>query len=272
MREDVDPRIDKMIAFLYGELPASEERAFRRLLETDVALRSELEELSRTRESLAAWRLEEHVPTFVLVDEGTSRPAPAPVAAPSLLARLRESLRALGAGPAWGLATAAAALVVLAAAGFRAERVPGGVAFRFGGARPAVSPADDLPGLGPGQPIEMARRPEASGPAGGAVVPVGAEYLTQDEFESYNTELMTTLAGLLNRYDERRDRETAELLQALYQRINERQGFDYERVNRRIDALGESLVLETSRNRTIEELLRAAQRPSDSSGPARGAE
>ncbi|MBZ0267083.1 hypothetical protein K8I85_02920, partial [bacterium] len=67
MNERMDPRIDKMIAYLYGELPEAEERAFRRLLEKDDALRAEYEELAGTRETLRGWEVEETVPSFVLV-------------------------------------------------------------------------------------------------------------------------------------------------------------------------------------------------------------
>jgi hypothetical protein len=270
MRDDADPRLEKMVAFLYGELPVEEEQAFRRLLAQDAALRADMAELSEARGALAGWHVEEHVPGFVLADvrgEGKARGA-APSAGWG--ARLLASIRSFGATPAWALATAAVALVVLAAAGFRVERVPAGVAFRFGSERPAPQ-MDAVPGLGEGEPLELAARPPRTAPGSAGPVPVGAAYLTQDQFDSYNAELMTTLVGLLNRYDERRDAETAELLQALYRKVNERQLFDYERVNRRIDALGTGLLLETSRTQSIEDLLQGAQRAPDSI-PARTAE
>lgn len=269
MREDVDPRIDKMIAFLYGELPPSEEKAFRRLLEKDAALRAELEELSQARGALAGWEVEEHVPSFVLVDSGAERPARSRARGIGFLERLSDSLRSFGAAPAWAFATAAVALVVLAAAGFRVERVAGGLAFRFGGDRAATSVPETLPGVGPGQPLELASRPAETG--GGSVVPVSGTYLTREEFDSYNADLMNTLVGLLNRYDERRDQETVDLLQAFYGKINDRQVWDYERINRRIDALGADLLLETNRSRSLEELLQSATVPTDTN-PARTAE
>lgn len=253
MREDVDPRIDKMIAFLYGELPPAEEKAFRRLLEKDDALRAEWEELSGVRQALGGWTVEEHVPSFVLVDPA-ARPAAARASGPTgWWRRVTEALRPMAMSPAWGLAAAAMALVVLAAAGFRVERVPQGFAFRFGGERPAEVA---LPGVGDGQPLELSSRPSSGAPAGGAaIVPASGTFVTEDEFARYNTELMTTLVQLLNRYDEQRDQETAELLRGLYAKMSERQLYDYERTNRRIDALGVGLIAEQGRTRSIEDIL-----------------
>ena len=275
MREDVDPRIDKMIAFLYGELPPAEEKAFRRLLEKDDALRAEWEELSGTRGTLAAWKVEEHVPSFVLVDGGGKAKAEAKRTAGAgagAWRRFLDSLRPVAMSPAWGLAAAAVALVVLAAGGFRVERVPQGVAFRFGGSGASAPAGDVLPGVGDGQPLELATRPPASGSATPGLVPVSGSYLTQDEFNAYNTDLMTTLVSLLNRYDEQRDKETTDLLQGLYAKINERQMFDYERTNRRIDALGAGLLLESSRTKTIDDVLEGATRPARDPAPTAGKE
>ena len=271
MREDVDPRIDKMIAFLYGELPPAEEKAFRRLLEKDDVLRAEWEELSGTRGTLAAWKVEEHVPAFVLVDSAAQAKAATP-AATSLWRRFLDSLRPMAMSPAWGLAAAALALVVLAAGGFRVERVPQGVAFRFGGSRAAAPASRALPGVGDGQPLELAARPATTGTGTPGMVPVSGAYLTQDEFNVYNADLMTTLVGLLNRYDEQRDKETTDLLQGLYSKINERQMYDYERTNRRIDALGAGLLLETNRAKTIDDVLQGADRPARDPAPSAGKE
>lgn len=266
MREDVDPRIDKMIAFLYGELPPAEEKAFRRLLEKDDALRAEWEELSGTRQALGDWKVEEHVPAFVLVD-----PAPRQRRAgtPGAWHRFLDSLRSAGMSPAWGLAACAVALVILAAAGFRVERLPQGVAFRFGGDRPATS-GRDLPGVGDGEPMELAARTRPDDAGGAGIVPASGTYLTKDEYDRYNADLMNTLVGLLNRYDEQRDSETTDLLRGLYAKVSERQMYDYERTNRRIDALGAGILAEQGRSRDIDDVLNGPSRPLD--GPARGAE
>jgi hypothetical protein len=275
MKENLDPRIDKMMAFLYGELAPSEDKAFRRLLESDAALRAEMEELGEVRGALAAWSVEEHVPSFVLVDQGASDKARRRPAGESVWSRFLDSLRSLGATPAWGLAAAALLLFALAGSGFRVERVPGGLAFRLGADRAptqtqvpeTASPSaeDPLRGLGAGQPLELAS-PRTGGDVGSTVVPVSGSYMTRDEFESYNAQLLSTLAQLLNNYDERRDHETADLMQGLYQRINEQQVFDYERVSRRIDALGMQVAVD--KGRSLDEPQGAA-RPSNESVPGR---
>ena len=266
MREDIDPRIDKMIAFLYGELPPAEEAAFRRLLEADEALRLEFAELSSARGALAEWKLEEAVPSFVLMESAEPKPAPR-AAGDSPLRRFFASLRGLGASPAWGLATAAVALAVLAVAGFRIDRVPGGIAFRFG-ERPAATTPQDYPGVGESRPLELAKRPDPS--SGSGVVPVSGTYLTQEEFNAYNSQLMSTLATLLNQYDQRRDREMTDLVQSLYRRVNDQQVFDYERTNRRIDALGEQFLGGAERGTPVEDLLKN-EREQKPTNPAPGA-
>jgi len=106
--ESIDPRIDKMMAALYGELSEAEERAFLRLLEKDDALRAEWDELRESRELLAGWKVEESVPCFILM-EGERAPRRTPSA--GWLERLRGAVRNLGAVPTWGLATAAVAVL-----------------------------------------------------------------------------------------------------------------------------------------------------------------
>jgi anti-sigma factor RsiW len=48
----LDPRIDKLVALLYGELPETEAREVRAMIEADPGLRHEWEELQGTREML----------------------------------------------------------------------------------------------------------------------------------------------------------------------------------------------------------------------------
>jgi hypothetical protein len=275
MREDVDPRIDKMIAFLYGELSPAEEQSFRKVLEKDAALRADLEELSQARGVLAGWKVEEKVPSFVLVDGTTPRSVRS--AAPTrpsdgVLRRVLAQIRGFGASPAWGMAAAAIALAVLAGAGFRVERVPGGVAFRFGGSHPTVAAERSLPGVGEGVPLELAGHSAAPGVSSTpGVVPVSGPYLTHDEFNSYNSQLMSTLAQLLNQYDQQRDREVTDLMQALYRRINDQQVFNYERVSRRIDSLGDDLQTQSARNASLQDLLKGVQTAPRPSGATNGA-
>jgi hypothetical protein len=258
--ETVDPRIDKMIAALYGELSESEERAFRRLLEKDERLRAEWEELSASRRLLAGWSVEERVPSFVLIEgEREARvTAPAPG---GFLARLGQALRALGPGPVWGLATATAAFVAFVLADMRFERrLERELAARDAALAPppAATTRDPFAELGAGRAIE---------PAGEAaeLVQVGSDtrYLTADDLQKYNGELMTTLVELLNQYDARRADDVNGLIQALYERVNRQQLFDSRQLNNRIDAVGAELLLEKDRHeRALDDLL----------GPARNAE
>jgi hypothetical protein len=263
-----------MMAFLYGELPPAEEKDFRRMLEEDAALRAEMEEMTEVRGALAGWRVEEHVPNFVLVDQGAPRGSRSRPAGEAAWSRFLNSLRSFGAAPAWGFAAAALLLIAMAGAGFRVERVPGGVAFRLGADAPLPrgreqtpnATADPLRGLGAGQPLELA---SPRGDTGGEIVPASAtSYLTRDEFDSYSAQLMTTLAALLNDYDVRRDRETVDVMQGLYRRINEQQLFDYERVNRRLDAIGVGMAVD--RGRSLDEPI-GATRPDEKAVPVRTA-
>jgi hypothetical protein len=264
--ENVDPRIDKMIAALYGELSESEERAFRRLLEKDAALRAEWEELSGSRKVLAGWSVEERVPSFVLIEDERQAPAPAP-AAGGLLARIGDVLRSLGPGPVWGLATAAAAFIAFVLADLRFQgRLERELAARDAAVAPApaVAERDALPQLGTGRPIEPAAD-------AGEMLRVGSDtqYLTPSDLQNYNGELMTVLVDLLNQYDARRADEVNGLVQALYERINRQQVFDYRQINNRIDAVGAELLLEKDRHeRALDELLgpvRKAETPASGS-------
>jgi anti-sigma factor RsiW len=133
MREElIDPRKDKLIAFLYGELSDADAREVEKMLAEDLELRREFEELREMRSLLGEWEIEEKTPGFVLVDTEASSGRRAggvrPLGTRGLAQRIASS-RAW-----WGLAAAACLLIVLGASGFRIERVNGGVAFRFGGA------------------------------------------------------------------------------------------------------------------------------------------
>jgi hypothetical protein len=262
MREEgLDPRIDRMMAALYGELPEAEERAFRRLLEKDDRLRAEFEELKGTREMLAGWEVEERVPSFVLVDGPAEAPArPTVPEGAGWLDRVRAAIASFGARPAWGLATAAAALLVLAIAGFRVERLDGGIAFRFGD-RPAA-PAPTFDGLGAGQSLDdlaAGGRSSFAEVGDGSIVPVSdGEYLTAREFDARSTELMVSLASILNDYGAKRDEEVANLLRDFYLETRARQNDDYRELNRRIDTLGYQLLRDQSTGfdpERLEELL-----------------
>jgi len=262
--ETVDPRIDKMIAALYGELSESEDRAFRRLLEKDEALRAEWEELKEGQDFLAGWKVEERVPSFVLMGEASAPPSPA---SGGWLVRLREAIGSVGAGPAWGLATATAAFFAFVLADARFQRkLEHELALRD--AQTATSPPRPSPGrdliaeLGGGRSIE-------GGQGAAGIVQTGSDaFLTSDDLQSYNTELMRTLVELLNEYDARRTDEVSGLIKALYERLNSQQVFDYRQINNRIDAVGAELLLEKDRHdRALDELLGPAR---DTTAPTTG--
>jgi len=256
MNEHTDPRIDKMVAFLYGELPEGERRAFERMLERDDALRAEFDELKSVRGVLAGWEVEERAPSFVLV-EGREKKRDA---APGLLERFSEWARGLAGSPAWALAATAVVLLVLAVGGFRIERVDGGVAFRFGGDRPAPVRTEPLPGLGPGQELALREGPATSD---GVLTPASS-WVTQDDLDTHNDELLTGLMNALNDYGQRRDQETYALVQTMYQQMRDEQNRDYRQLNGRLDTMGLE-VLAARNGVSLEDLLRNGADPGSGS-------
>ena len=255
-----DPRIDKMIAYLYGELSGAEERAFRRLLEKDEALRAEYEELAGVRETLRGWDVEESPPSFVLVGGTESRRdrRAAPLTA-GWWGRVVESLRSFAVTPAWGLAAAAALLLIAGAFGLRVERVEGGVAFRFGDRPAANGPAG--PAMSPGGAEFATARPGNGGAPGATdspIMPASGSYLTRDDLKAYDADLMLTLAALLNEYSRKRDREVTEGFQSLYQQVTTERLYNDEQLAGRIDVIGRELLLETDRSaRGFREVLQS---------------
>jgi hypothetical protein len=249
-----------MVAALYGELSESEERAFKRLLEKDPTLRAEWEELSEGRQILAGWEVEERVPSFILVEGEEEAPVARP-AGEGLFARLRSAIAGLGAGPAWGLATATAAFFAFVIADARFQsRLERELAARDAESmsapapRGSVTPRDPFAELGNGRPV--------LDDSSGEIRQVSSDkpFVTTDDLQSYNSELMTTLVELLNQYDARRADEVNGLVQALYERLNSQQVFDYRQVNNRIDAVGTELLLQKDRHeRALDELLGPAR-------------
>jgi len=150
MRDDsIDPRKEKLVAFLYGELPDAEAREIEKMLESDLELRGEFDELREMKGLLGEWDVEEKEPSFVLVGTAGASPSCGRGAnvfeGPAFDAGRRGAFARVAASRAWwGLAAAACLLLALGASGFRVQRLDGGVAFRFG--EPAASgPASGLP-------------------------------------------------------------------------------------------------------------------------------
>jgi len=140
MRDDsIDPRKEKLVAFLYGEMTGAEAREMEQMLESDLDLRAELEELREMKGILGEWDVEEKEPSFVLVGAAASG-APRGRGAnaferPAFETGPRGVFARVAASRAWwGLAAAACLLLALGAGGFRVQRVDGGLAFRFGDA------------------------------------------------------------------------------------------------------------------------------------------
>jgi hypothetical protein len=250
MKEQLDPRIDKMVAFLYGELPEGERRAFERMLERDDALRAEFEELSSVRGALSGWEVEEHAPSFVLVEDRKDRKAAEPRF--GLLERFTEWAQGLAGSPAWALAATAVLLIVLAVGGVRVERVDGGIAFRFGGDRPAPLVSDPMPGLGQGQELALGEGPVN---ADGVMTTVSSDLVTQSDLDTHNEELLMGLMKALNDYGQRRDQETYAMVQSMYQQLRDEQNRDYRQLHGRLDTMGLE-VLAARSGVSFEDLLK----------------
>ncbi len=243
--EAIDPRIERLVALLYGELPETEAQALRKEIEGDPALRAEWEELTGARSFLGAWEVPEESPGFVFVNE--------PANAPRRRAGFRERLRGLV--PAWsyGLAAAAVAVLILAIGGFRVEKLDNGLAFRLGSEKaktPAI--ADNLRSDGgsgvplTSPPIQaVSTEPVSSNPA---ATPQGTDsatpYLTKQEFQAYAAGMTQTMVALLNEYGHERDQDVGSALQAVLKSISEKQTEDYRDLRGRFDAFASGLTEE----------------------------
>ncbi len=273
MRDDsIDPRKEKLVAFLYGELPDAEARQFEQMLASDAGLRGEYEELREMKGILGEWDVEERQPSFVLVGAagaGASRGRGA-----NVFARVAAS-RAW-----WGLAAAACLLLVLGASGLRVQRLDGGVAFRFGDAPSSGLASRGLPsnGLSSGAASDVALSPQSGfesglpafdraasrsgseglladsrpNPAGElvtasnqVVAPVSgtalaggqAPYMTRQEFESYSEGMSKMFVALLKDYGASRDAKLAEAMQAMSEGFTDQQFKDYQELRKRIEAI-----------------------------------
>ena len=237
----LDPRIDKLVALLYGELPEAEAREVRAMIDADPSLRREWEELQGTRQMLAEWKVEEESPGFVFVDDA------APAARQRAAGWLGRFRRLAFVTP-WAVAAAAVVVAVLAAGGnFRVERTGGSVAFRFG--RPPVEATrfaanQETPQIvepaGSGGPLVGAAQPVSGGASELATeTPQSAgHYLTKQESEAYQAGMMQSLVLLLNEYGKQHDKEFGAVLQTALTDMQNKQIRDYGDLRGRIEALG----------------------------------
>lgn len=249
--ESIDPRREKLIGLLYGELSEEEERELRAVLETNAELAAELAELREAREFLKDWEVEEKTPGFVMVESGgRGRAAGEPRGG------FAAGLRRFATNPAWwGMAAAAVLLLVLAANDFRVERMNGGLILRLGQAQETPSTFENVaesPGresLAKGSP-----RPPAGDLASrlnNGLLPVEGQspYLTRAQFESYSEQMTRMIVALIKEYGSSRDREMGEAIQTMYHGLSDQQFHDYQELRKRIDAMGTGMVTNQVRGR-----------------------
>ena len=238
--ESIDPRIEKLVALLYGELPEAEAQALRGELDGDPELRGEWEELTAARAFLGTWEAPEHSPGFVFVNEQEG--------APHRRAGFRERFRALVPVWSWGLAATAVAVLVLAGSGFQVEKMDNGFAFRFGDKKsqaPATAESlvpDGVRGVPlaspPVQAVSTEPVPTSQETAS------GSPYLTKQEFQAYTAGMAQTMVALLNEYGHQRDQEVGSALQDVLKNLSEKQTEDYRDLRGRFDAFASDLTQE----------------------------
>jgi hypothetical protein len=225
MRDTEDPRLEKLVALLYGELPEAEAREVERWIEADPALRTEWNELTAGRNLLRTWDVPETLPRLVFVNQT------------EVAARRRRTVgdwfRSVLAAPAWGVAAACATVAVLALAQFRVEKDTHGIALRFG-APPAA-------------------------PAAPATAPVA--YVTQQEMDARFTAMGQAVLAYMDDYGRARDQSMATLLQAALTGMNQQQAQDYHDLRTRIEGLGSGLIENQANTRAQVDYLMRLNEP-----------
>ncbi|HEX7879024.1 MAG TPA: hypothetical protein VF720_06410 [Candidatus Eisenbacteria bacterium] len=220
--EAVDPKIDRMIAALYGELNDAERLEFEKQLANDPALRAEWEEISGTRNLLTGWELEDRVPSFVVVPAVATRPR----VAMGWVDVLRERFGNWFSVGGWVVAGAAAAVLLMLAKDIRIEKTPNGIAFNYGGKAPVnhVLPTDPS-----GSDFGGSPRLVNDGADGG-------QYVTKNELDQQSAAILRMMSAYMDDYRGRRDQELGAALRSLYGNLNARQASQYEDLLGKIDA------------------------------------
>jgi hypothetical protein len=249
--DKLDPRMQQMVAALYGELSESEETEFRELLASDPRLQAEWAELQESRFALAALEQEEAAPSFVFLGEEDERRALSHTPG-GVGDRIRGFLDRLGSGPAWGLAATAVLALVLGLSGFRVQKIDGGFAFRFGEAEPPVFTAD-VPA--PPQTLDSvigneARPPMSMGTVGATPV-AGEHYLSRQEMVDYESQVLQLMSAMLKDYSRYRDQELAGIIRSMYAEMNHKQERVYDDLRGRIEAVNVGLMLESNRTESL---------------------
>ena len=254
-KESFDPRVQKLVASLYGELSEAEERELAEELERDPGLRGDFEELRAARVFLTDWAGDEPAPGSIF----TEQPALWTRAglADTPWARARQWMGHLMPAPAWGFGFATVVLLGLIVGGFRVDRVDNGIALRFGrGAAPervlmAGSPSDpDMPGNPAASPTLLDGTVDA--------LPVSATgpYVTQGQLREQQGQILEQMTALLADYEQRRNGELAYILQTFYQEIAGQQNRAITELQSQIEGVGLGLMAEQSRtNQRLETLV-----------------
>lgn len=235
----LDPRREKLIALLYGELGTDEERQLHEEIARDAALRSDWEELLATRQVLQKWEVAEQPPTYVFVDDQES--AKEKVRS-GILGGWLGRLRGFAPATSWVFATAAIAIVALALTDFQVHRSNGSTTIGFGpppAQKLALGEPDDVDAAVPLEAAPTGQRGPAQMVSGGdSVLPPGSgSYITREEFEAYNFGMTRTMIALLDEYDRQRDQETTAFLRTAFGGVAERQDDNYRDLRNRIEAL-----------------------------------
>jgi hypothetical protein len=256
MNHDIlDPRRQMLIGALYEELSPEEQGAFEALLEEDASLRADWEELRETRRVLAEASGEETATGFDYLAED----AAAAGDSPGFLARLRAGFRG-GWIPAWSFAGATLMLLVMLGAGFRIDRVDGGLVFRFGPG-PEITGSDGSAVTtlaGGAEPLDMGRYADPGRVTAAPAAATGG-YLTRSDLDGYTVGVMQAVSGLLGSYQEEQRGEIAFILQGLYEQLRMEQRRDFEKLRARVDGVGLGMMMEQNRTRERMESLVATR-------------
>ena len=251
----LDVRREKMIAALYGELSAEEERELRELIDADEELLAEWQELAEAREFLQAAADEAPAPSFVfLTPPEEALPASATVrAGRHARSGLRARLGHLFGSPAGVFGIAACALLVLIGAGFRLDHTEAGLVLGFG-SRPHPVAAPHI-----AQGVSLERGAEA--------------YLTRTDFDRFANLQMKITAAMLNQYEEQRRDETLLLVRQVSAALSERQQRNHEELRTQVQdawlgmlgvgVLGSQPVMRSSRDRGTPERIAPVSQPTD---------
>ena len=222
----LDPRFEKLVAMLYGELSPADEKALRLEMESDASLRREWEELSEGHVYMEALE-EPAAPSFVFLHEAESVPVRQIV--PEAKAPWWKSLGNWGAGPVWAATAAVLLLAFVITTDFRVYGVDGGLAMRFG------EPASRNFTL-PAGSNQLTPQLQAGGQNPATMQQ--AAYLTPQDMETYEARMVRLFGAMLQDYGRYKDREISGMVTAAVNELAFRQDLATKGLRDRIDAMG----------------------------------